>query len=118
MLHFSAAKIDRVLRRRTAEFAHYVRGKALHADRFDLAYFSDFIDALKETITPKYFSERAGGAERSERPVLIFGMPRSGTSRTEQFFAAHPSVAAAGELASSPTSPARPGRRDGRRSGA
>jgi tetratricopeptide (TPR) repeat protein len=98
MLHFSAAKIDRALARHAAEFAHYIRGKTLHADRFDLAYFSDFIEALKETVTPEYLSERASGAEQSERPVFIFGMPRSGTSLTEQFFAAHPSVAAAGEL--------------------
>ncbi len=31
------------------------------------------------------------------RPVFIVGMPRSGTSLTEQILASHPGVAAAGE---------------------
>jgi tetratricopeptide (TPR) repeat protein len=34
----------------------------------------------------------------SERPVLIVGMPRSGTSLTEQILASHPAVFGAGEL--------------------
>ncbi len=35
---------------------------------------------------------------RDPRPVLIVGMPRSGTSLTEQILACHPEVHAAGEL--------------------
>jgi len=39
-----------------------------------------------------------GGASLSELPVLIVGMPRSGTSLTEQILASHPSVFGAGEV--------------------
>jgi len=42
--------------------------------------------------------ERIGGrGHLSERPVFIVGMPRSGTTLTEQILAAHPEVYAAGE---------------------
>ena len=39
---------------------------------------------------------RPGGAA-SERPVFVFGMPRSGTSLAEQILASHPQVHGAGE---------------------
>jgi tetratricopeptide (TPR) repeat protein len=35
---------------------------------------------------------------RSQRPVFVVGMPRSGTSLTEQILASHPAVHGAGEL--------------------
>jgi tetratricopeptide (TPR) repeat protein len=40
---------------------------------------------------------RSGGPA-SERPVFVVGMPRSGTSLTEQILASHPQVHGAGEL--------------------
>jgi hypothetical protein len=40
---------------------------------------------------------RPGGCA-SERPVFVVGMPRSGTSLTEQILASHPQVRGAGEL--------------------
>ena len=98
MLHFSAAKIDRARNRRDEEFAHYGRAKEHFPYRFDLSYFSELIAALKEAITPEFYAERATHSDKSRRPVFIFGMPRSGTTLTEQILSAHPSVAAAGEL--------------------
>jgi tetratricopeptide (TPR) repeat protein len=98
MLHFSAAKIDRALGRRDAEFNHYVRAKSLFVERFDLGYFSEVIAALKQAITPEFFAARGRHADKSTRPIFILGMPRSGTTLTEQILAAHPNVAAAGEL--------------------
>lgn len=98
MLHFSAAKVDRARKRRDLEFAHYVRGKEHYPYTFDLTYFSEVAAALKEAITPQFYAERATYADRTTRPVLIFGMPRSGTTLTEEIVAAHPSVAAGGEL--------------------
>lgn len=38
------------------------------------------------------------GASSSERPLFIVGMPRSGTSLTEQIIASHPDTFGAGEL--------------------
>jgi tetratricopeptide (TPR) repeat protein len=39
-----------------------------------------------------------GGGSTSRKPVLIVGMPRSGTSLAEQIIAAHPAAHGAGEL--------------------
>jgi tetratricopeptide (TPR) repeat protein len=40
-----------------------------------------------------------GAARTSEAPVFIIGMPRSGTSLTEQILVSHPAVSGAGEIA-------------------
>ncbi len=42
--------------------------------------------------------DRQRGADESQRPVMIVGMPRSGTSLAEQILASHPAVFGAGEL--------------------
>ncbi len=42
-------------------------------------------------------SIRTGGSD-SAKPVFVLGMPRSGTSLTEQIIASHPAARGAGEL--------------------
>ena len=98
MLHFALARIDRMQKRREAEFDRYRRGKALFAGRFDLDHFAETVAALKMAITPGFFADRRDFADRSERPLLVFGMPRSGTTLTEHILSAHPQVSGAGEL--------------------
>jgi len=95
---FAIARIDRAQKRRKAEFERYRRGKSLFESRFDLTYFGETIAALKATVTPAFFAEREDFADKSERPLLVFGMPRSGTTLTEQILSAHPQVSGAGEL--------------------
>jgi tetratricopeptide (TPR) repeat protein len=55
-----------------------------------------------DTIIDLYDREWIGRAQRNSnaaaRPVLIVGMPRSGTTLVEQILASHPSVYGAGEL--------------------
>jgi hypothetical protein len=43
-------------------------------------------------------NQRRKGASASDRPLFIVGMPRSGTSLTEQIIASHPAAFGAGEL--------------------
>ena len=47
---------------------------------------------------PEDISRPVKGHSRSQVPVLIVGMPRSGSSLIEQILASHPKVAGAGEL--------------------
>ena len=55
--------------------------------------------ALRRSIfTPAFFEERLDYGHLSDRPVFIVGMPRSGTTLTEQIIATHPAAAGAGEL--------------------
>jgi tetratricopeptide (TPR) repeat protein len=39
-----------------------------------------------------------GGGAASERPVFVFGLPRTGTTLTDRILSSHPEVASAGEL--------------------
>jgi len=64
---------------------------------YDTAAFSDEIDKLTRLFTRAFFAERADFGFASERPVLIIGMPRSGSTLIEQMMAAHSKVYAGGE---------------------
>jgi tetratricopeptide (TPR) repeat protein len=102
-LHFSAAKLCEKLKRYEEAFAHYVEGNAARKDQ---------LQRLEKYYEPEKFEARVGqliehideqrcagpGGSSSELPVLIVGMPRSGTSLTEQILASHSRVVGAGEL--------------------
>ncbi len=52
----------------------------------------------KETYTPKFIKDYEGKGCESDMPIFILGMPRSGTTLTEQIISSHPDVYGAGEL--------------------
>lgn len=54
--------------------------------------------AVTQIFTPELFQRLADFGNPSTRPIFIVGMPRSGTTLTEQILASHPDVAGAGEL--------------------
>ncbi|HYM27148.1 MAG TPA: sulfotransferase [Steroidobacteraceae bacterium] len=82
-------------------FASYRIANEL-ARRLHPPYDADGLTGLVErmiTRCDRTFLARAHpGASDSDRPVLIIGMPRSGTSLAEQILASHPEVAGAGEV--------------------
>jgi tetratricopeptide (TPR) repeat protein len=53
---------------------------------------------LIEVFTPGFIARVRGFGLETERPVFVMGMPRSGTTLTEQILASHPRVFGAGEL--------------------
>ncbi|MFB6261416.1 MAG: sulfotransferase, partial [Thiohalorhabdaceae bacterium] len=53
---------------------------------------------IKEQYTAEFLESAPRATHGSRRPVFIVGMPRSGTSLTEQILASHPQVHGAGEL--------------------
>jgi len=57
-----------------------------------------FFGKIKKTFSAEFFSDRKGMGNPDETPIFILGMPRSGTSLTEQILASHPGVYGAGEL--------------------
>src|SRR5208283_2778033 len=57
-----------------------------------------FIDDLIAVHTPEFFERTDGFGLESERPVFIFGLPRSGTTLVEQILASHGCVFGGGEL--------------------
>jgi tetratricopeptide (TPR) repeat protein len=57
------------------------------------------VDRQIATFTVDFFSRNAALGSDCELPILILGMPRSGTTLVEQILSSHPDVAAGGELA-------------------
>src|ERR1700730_4592815 len=56
------------------------------------------IDRIIETYTPEFFARQTPFGCASELPILIVGMPRSGTTLVEQILSSHRKVEAGGEL--------------------
>ena len=82
-------------------FGHYERANRLKRQRagsFERDKFRDLIDRIISAHPPEAVMHRQAGSSDSCRPVLIVGMPRSGTSLTEQILASHTKVFGAGEL--------------------
>ena len=52
----------------------------------------------RQAFTSAFLRSKEGGGDASRKPVFIMGMPRSGTTLTEQILAAHPCVYGAGEI--------------------
>jgi tetratricopeptide (TPR) repeat protein len=65
---------------------------------YDPAAASLGIDRLIELQDRGWLDRTRVATNRSERPVFIVGMPRSGTTLAEQLLASHPAVFGAGEL--------------------
>lgn len=57
-----------------------------------------FVDDLIRTYPRKVLAHRSPEASESAVPVLVVGMPRSGTTLVDQIIASHPAVKSAGEL--------------------
>lgn len=97
-LHFDAGKALDRMEQYDAAFAHYKAGNDAVAHFYDAAGNAALIDDHIQTFTPELYFRLPRATQRDGRPVFIVGMPRSGTTLTEQILAAHPAVYAAGEL--------------------
>jgi Tfp pilus assembly protein PilF len=65
---------------------------------YDVDEHARLIENLMAAFTPAFFERVRGFGLETERPVFIVGLPRSGTTLTEQILAAHSQVFGAGEL--------------------
>lgn len=64
---------------------------------FDADGYARAIDTLIEVLTEDFFRSGPTSGNCSDRPIFIIGMPRSGTTLTEQILASHSRVAPGGE---------------------
>jgi len=78
-------------------FAVYRRCHDPLKDRFNPQLYLGRTKIVRETFGSPRFAGRKPAPNRG-LPILIVGMPRSGTSLTEQILGSHPAVHAAGEL--------------------
>jgi tetratricopeptide (TPR) repeat protein len=65
---------------------------------FDSAAFSVEIDRMIARCTPELFARAPELGNSDATPVLIIGMPRSGTTLVEQIVSIHPEAGGGGEL--------------------
>lgn len=99
-LHFTVGKYYDDQKSPEKAFQHFKRGNDMD-DRippYQPDQFSKGVDRLMNVYTEDFFKQRKGVGCESEVPIIIVGMPRSGTSLTEQILSSHPKVFGAGEL--------------------
>ncbi|SDP78638.1 tetratricopeptide repeat-containing sulfotransferase family protein [Desulforhopalus singaporensis] len=100
-LHFGLGKCYNDTRKYNKAFPHFLEGCRLKRKRIN--YEPVGTDGKADTIISTFSAEKvrslAGGGCPSNVPIFILGMPRSGTTLTEQIIASHPKVYGAGELA-------------------
>jgi tetratricopeptide (TPR) repeat protein len=97
-LHWAAGKIADDSGQHDRAWPHFVAGKRLDYPEYDIGRRIEIADAMKETFTASFFEERKDAANPSSRPVFVLGMPRSGTTLTEQIIASHPKADSGGEM--------------------
>ena len=100
MLHFGLAKAYEDIKAFPAAFEHALAGNKLvrqskhySAEKTETAH-----EALRAAATPALISRLGQSGCKDETPIFIIGMPRSGTTLTEQILGTHSEVHGAGEI--------------------
>jgi tetratricopeptide (TPR) repeat protein len=94
----AAAKICNDLGRHDEVFEYYAASKEILGSSYDHKKTADRFERYKALFTAEFFATRQQFGDPSPKPVFIVGMPRSGTTLTEQIIANHPRAAGAGEI--------------------
>jgi tetratricopeptide (TPR) repeat protein len=99
-LYFALGKAFGDLAQHERSFRHLRDGNALK--RAQLTYDEDDVlslfERIRTTFTPELMRQKSGGGCRTNVPVFVVGMPRSGTTLVEQILASHSKVYGAGEI--------------------
>jgi tetratricopeptide (TPR) repeat protein len=99
-LHFALGKAFDDLKDYDPAMQHFAKANRLKKAMcgFDREALVRRIDGVIETFTPAYLASHLESGDRSELPVMVLGMPRSGTTLVEQIISSHPDSVGAGEL--------------------
>ncbi len=99
-LHLAIGKTADDLGDYAAAMQHFDAADAVRrgSTPFDSAAFSIEVDRLIGRCTREWIARAPEFGSRDLTPVLIIGMPRSGTTLVEQIVSMHPEVGAGGEL--------------------
>ncbi|MEM8683089.1 MAG: sulfotransferase [Pseudomonadota bacterium] len=81
-------------------FDYYYRGnsKKRFLVNYDPIEYQNSNDRIIEVFSKEFFAEREGWGHDDESPILILGLPRSGSTLLEQILASHSAVEGTAEL--------------------
>jgi Tfp pilus assembly protein PilF len=99
-LHFALGKSYDDTKQYDLAFKHYLEGCRLKRKRihYNPADNDKAITNIKQFFSKEAIATLRGQGCTSDTPIFVLGMPRSGTTLTEQIIASHPDVHGAGEL--------------------
>jgi tetratricopeptide (TPR) repeat protein len=101
-LHFAAGKAHDDLGDYASAMEHFDAANRIRrkvASPFDRKEHERVIDRLIARYTREFFEEHAAMGQPDETPILVLGMPRSGSTLIERILSSHPKVGGGGELA-------------------
>lgn len=78
-------------------FSNFDKSNRLQGVDFDIEKYRAWVDSIIRVFTADFFHKRSKIGKPSPLPVLVVGMPRSGTTLTEQMIANHGQAGGAGE---------------------
>ena len=98
-IHFMLGKIFNNQKEYEKAFRHFQQGNQLHRRslHFDHDEYDRLITKIIKLFNAEFIAECSRYGSNTERPVFIVGMPRTGTTLTEQILASHPDVYTVGE---------------------
>ncbi len=97
-LHFAIGKLLDDLGDYAEAMRHFDIANQRRRGAFDRVGFSADVDRIVRRFTPGFFAANSTFGREDDAPLMIVGLPRSGTTLIEQIISSHPQVAAGGEL--------------------
>ena len=99
-LHFALGKVYEDTKQYDLAFPHFLEACRLKRKRFNYSVEENdqSVINIANFYNPEYLESMKGAGDKSDTPIFVLGMPRSGTTLTETIIASHPDVHGAGEL--------------------
>jgi len=99
-LHFALGKAYSDIGEQERAFQHFIAGNALRSsvELYDEDANIDMLKHIESVFTADLLARNADAGDPSDVPIFIVGMPRSGSTLTEQILSSHPEVFGAGEM--------------------
>jgi tetratricopeptide (TPR) repeat protein len=99
-LHLTLGRLYDTLRDYDRAFEQFQQGHRFTKEKFDPVAHRNYVDRVIDRFDRDTLARLPRASVKSEVPVFIVGMPRSGTTLVEQILDCHPDVFGAGELPS------------------
>lgn len=99
-LHYALGKACDDLGEYDRAFPHFLAGARLKRGKlhYDADACAAHVQRIVDLVDAGFLERLRGAGDPSPVPIFVLGMPRSGTTLTEQIIASHPRVHGAGEL--------------------